>query len=431
MRKQALNESPVTTAHRLEKEYQRVRAQSVMLCEPLETEDYGLQAMDCTSPPKWHLAHTTWFFETFVLLVFDYRYQPWHPLFEHLFNSYYQGIGRPYARPRRGLLSRPTVEEIYEYRRVIDDRILDLMAGAGGDDPVILKRIELGLHHELQHQELLLTDLKYSFHVNPLLPSYRSSHLLKSPPLQPLHWMDYPAQVHRIGANGNGFCFDNELPSHREFVESFELASRPVSNKEFLEFVLDDGYLRPELWLSDGWETVRNHNWRAPLYWRYKNSSIGHYSLFGESELDLDAPVCHVSYYEADAYARWAGARLPTEAEWEIAARSQPVAGNFLDSDILHPIGCRPSGCAASSTPPAQLFGDVWEWTASAYSPYPGFRAATGAIGEYNGKFMSGQMVLRGGSCVSDAAHIRASYRNFFYPSDQWQFSGIRLARNF
>lgn len=425
MRKQALNETATRVAPGLEKEFQRVRDQSVKLCEPLKTEDYGLQAMECTSPPKWHLAHTTWFFETFVLRAVDPRYQPWHPLFEHLFNSYYQGVGRPYARPQRGLLSRPTVEEVYNYRRRIDERILELMAGPGGDDPFILKRIELGLHHELQHQELLLTDLKYSFHVNPLLPGYRSGSLRNSPPLSPLHWITYPAQINRIGANGDGFCFDNELPSHREFVENFELASRPVSNREFLEFVLDDGYLRPELWLADGWEKVRSDNWRAPLYWRYKNSSIGHYSLFGEDELDLDAPVCHVSYYEADAYARWAGARLPTETEWEIAARPHPVTGNFLDSDILHPVGG-----ASNSAQPAQLFGDVWEWTASAYSPYPGFRAAAGAIGEYNGKFMSGQMVLRGGSCVSDAAHIRASYRNFFYPSDQWQFSGIRLARN-
>lgn len=418
--------SATLSRHELLKEYQRIRAQTVRLCQPLEIDDYGLQAMACTSPPKWHLAHTSWFFETFVLRAFDSRYQPWHPAFEHLFNSYYHGIGLPYARPQRGLLSRPTVTEVYQYRQAIDDSIQEWLINAV-ENPDILKRIELGLHHELQHQELLLTDLKYSLHANPLLPAYRAESTLSSPSTpQPLHWIAFPAQICRIGASDDAFCFDNERPAHREFIEHFEIASRPVSNREFLEFVLDDGYLRPELWLADGWELVRTNNWRAPLYWRYRDSSIRQYSLSGEIALDLDAPVCHVSYYEADAYARWAGARLPTEAEWEVVAKPLPVSGNLLDSDVFHPIG----GTNAPSQL-AQVFGDVWEWTSSAYSPYPGFRAATGAIGEYNGKFMSGQMVLRGGSCVSDATHIRASYRNFFYPSDQWQFSGIRLARNF
>lgn len=429
MRKSVLNEAAsvaTLSGHKLLREYQRVRAQSVMLCQPLEIDDYGLQAMACTSPPKWHLAHTTWFFETFVLRAFDPRYQPWHPVFEHLFNSYYQGIGLPYARPQRGLLSRPTVAEVYQYRQAIDDGIQEWLIGAD-EDPRILERIELGLHHELQHQELLLTDLKYSLHVNPLLPAYRSGSSLSSPSsFQPRHWIAFPAQICRIGASDDAFCFDNEQPAHRECIEYFEIASRPVSHREFLEFILDDGYLRPELWLADGWEQVRTHHWRAPLYWHYRDSSIRQYSLSGEMDLDLEAPVCHVSYYEADAYARWAGARLPTEAEWEVAAKPMPVTGNLLDSDVLHP-----TGCTNASTQATQLFGDVWEWTSSAYSPYPGFRATEGTIGEYNGKFMSGQMVLRGGSCVSDAAHIRASYRNFFYPSDQWQFSGIRLARDF
>jgi len=413
---------------RLAEEYRRVRSNSLRLCEPLAIEDYGLQAMACTSPPKWHLAHTSWFFETFVLKCASPAYQPWHPLFEHLFNSYYNGIGTPFPRPQRGLLSRPTVEEIFAYRRAVDVRVLELLERNESLPLALRERIELGLHHEMQHQELLLTDLKYSWHVNPLQPVYRpatelstaNSHRISRP-----IWIECDPGLVTIGANGEGFCFDNETPRHRFFLQPFALAATPVSNGDYLAFMADDGYRRPEFWLADGWDQLRQQGWRAPHYWRHEDGRWSVYTLAGRQPLVQAQPVCHLSYYEADAYARWAGARLPTEFEWETIAADQPVAGNFVDSGALQPLAP-----TASSVGISQLFGDVWEWTASSYGAYPGFRPAAGAIGEYNGKFMGNQMVLRGGSCVSDATHIRASYRNFFYPGDRWQFSGLRLAKS-
>jgi len=408
-------------------EYRRVREHSVALCEPLETEDYGLQAMAAASPPKWHLAHTTWFFETFVLMPFVPGYRAWHLHYEHLFNSYYNGVGTPYARPRRGLLTRPTVAEIYRYRAAIDEQVLALLQRQGTVDPTLLQRIELGLHHEQQHQELLLTDLKYGFSFNPLSPAYRirpaDEELTRA--AGPATWQAYEGGVVRMGAAGGGFCFDNETPTHRQFLEPFALATVPVTCGEYCEFIADGGYDRAELWLSDGWDTVQREGWQAPLYWREAGGCWRQFTLAGERPLVSAEPVCHLSFYEADAFARWSGARIPTEAEWEHAAGHRAVAGNFVDSGRLHPEPLGPGRNGVEC-----LFGDVWEWTASGYLPYPGFRAADGAIGEYNGKFMSGQMVLRGGSCVSDAHHIRATYRNFFYPADRWQFSGLRLARS-
>ena len=408
-------------------EFHRVRQNSVKLCQPLALEDYGLQAMANTSPPKWHLAHTTWFFETFILKPFSRRYRQWHPVFEHLFNSYYNGVGRPFNRAQRGLLSRPTVSEVYQYRRAVDEQVMALLDGTQGRDDEVRRRIELGLHHEQQHQELILTDLKFSFSVNPLLPVYRATrepepHDGEVPAME---WQSFEGGLVQVGADGESFCFDNETPVHRQYLHPYALATRPVTNGEILAFMADGGYQRPELWLSDGWDWVREQDRRAPLYWRGEDGNWWRYTLAGELPLADAEAACHLSYYEADAYARWAGARLPTETEWEVAARGRRVAGNLLDTGRL-----RPGAASAGQQGLQQLFGDVWEWTSSSYSAYPGYRPAAGAIGEYNGKFMSGQQVLRGGSCVSDGKHIRATYRNFFYPCDQWQFSGVRLARS-
>lgn len=407
-------------------EYRRVRANSEALCDPLETEDYGLQAMAETSPPKWHLAHTSWFFETFVLRSFHAGHRPSPAIYEHIFNSYYNGIGTPFSRPERGLLSRPTVAEVYRYRADVDEQVLTLLdaiergLAAGGE---ALVRIELGLHHEQQHQELLLTDLKYSFSVNPLQPAYHPVPVMPGGSQGEAGWQEFQGGIVTIGA-GEGFSFDNETPRHRQYLEDYALARRAVTNGEYLAFMEDGGYRRPELWLADGWDLIQREQRGAPLYWRRADDGWCHFTLAGEIPLVPSAPACHLNYYEADAYARWAGARLPTEAEWEHAAAGQAVAGNFVDTGYLHP-----QTAANTGEPLAQLFGDIWEWTTSSYGPYPGYSPAEGAIGEYNGKFMSNQMVLRGGSCVSDAAHIRASYRNFFYPGDRWQFTGLRLAR--
>ena len=401
----------------MNQQFEAVRAQTERLVAPLENEDFGLQAMADASPPKWHLAHTTWFFETFVLIPFDAGYEAFNPHFEHLFNSYYNGVGTPFPRHRRGQLSRPTVAEVFSYRRYVDEAMARLLAG--NHDEEVLRRVELGLHHEQQHQELLLTDLKYNFSCNPIAPAYRSD----------LHTTDdnaggepgqlrFDGGVVEIGAR-TGFAFDNETPRHKVHLNPFALADRLVTNGEFADFIDDGGYENHEHWLSDGWATVREAGWQAPIYWRRQDDAWTEFTLAGERPLDRAAPVVHVSGYEADAFARWSGARLPSEAEWEHAVADEPVNGNFVESDALHPQPARGS---------RQMFGDVWEWTSSAYGPYPGYRPPAGALGEYNGKFMANQLVLRGGSCATPESHIRASYRNFFYPPDRWQFSGIRLA---
>jgi ergothioneine biosynthesis protein EgtB len=411
-------ERPGTRAA-LAEAYRRVRGFTEQLCEPLATEDYVIQSMPDCSPTKWHLAHVSWFFETFLLQpnVPDYRSPD--PRYTYLFNSYYNAVGQRHCRPKRGLISRPTVEETYRYRKYVDEHTLDLLEVA---DDGLIERIEpvltLGLHHEQQHQELLVTDLKHMLAENPLHPVYRPSET--SGQADRLEWRGHPGGVCTVGHDGQGFAFDNEGPRHQVFLQPFELASRPVTNAEYLAFIDAGGYQRPELWLSAGWATVQEQGWQAPLYWQPEQGGWWTFSLHGYQPVDAHEPVCHVSYYEADAFARWADARLPTEAEWEVLAAAEPsVRGNFVESALYHP------GPAANT-----LFGDVWQWTQSSYSAYPGFKPAAGAIGEYNGKFMCNQYVLRGGSCATPESHIRPTYRNFFPADARWQFMGLRLARD-
>jgi ergothioneine biosynthesis protein EgtB len=409
-------------AHTLEnstrvERYQRIRGFSEWLCEPLSAEDLGLQACPEVSPPRWHLAHTTWFFETFVLKAARPGYQPWNPAFEYLFNSYYNGIGQQYPRPQRHLLSRPGMDEVLAWRRHVDDAMTELLGHELAPETAAMA--ELGLHHEQQHQELLVTDLKYSLSHNPLYPVYRSAPAPGR--AAPLSYQSFEGGLVEIGAGDSGFAFDNERPRHRVWLEPFWLANRPVSCDEYQAFIADHGYERPELWLSDGWDWVRAEGASSPLYWQQIDGTWWHYTLGGLEPVNPEAPVAHLNYYEADAYARWAGRRLPTEAEWEHAACDRPVSGHFVEQELWHPAPADGAGLV-------QMFGDIWEWTASAYLPYPGFRPPAGAVGEYNGKFMCNQMVLRGGSCASATEHLRASYRNFFYPDMRWQFSGLRLA---
>jgi ergothioneine biosynthesis protein EgtB len=488
-----------------------VRTVSVALCAPLATEDYVVQSMPDASPAKWHLAHTTWFFEQFVLVPHQPGYSVFDEQFGFLFNSYYEAVGPRHRRPERGMLTRPTVEEVLAYREHVDTQI-DRLLRTRGADAKIEELIDLGLHHEQQHQELILMDLKHLLSCNPLKPVYRphpgplpragegdsSPHPgpllragegdsgphpnphphagegVRARTSQPL-FHAYPEGIHEIGHAGGEFCFDNETPRHRVYLQPFAIAQRLVTNAEFGEFIRSGGYQRPELWMSDGWATVQAQEWTQPFYWSETNDS--EFTLAGERALDPEAPVCHVSWYEADAFARWADARLPTEAEWEVVANRVAVEGNFLESELFHPqpsprpspasgrgredTSPRPSPASGrgredtsprtspesgrgrddtsprpspesgrgGKNAPVQLFGDLWEWTASPYSPYPGYQPLKGALGEYNGKFMVNQFVLRGGSCATPQSHIRATYRNFFYPHMRWQFGGIRLAK--
>jgi ergothioneine biosynthesis protein EgtB len=413
--------------------FQFVRSATSALCEPLSAEDYVVQSMPDASPAKWHLAHTSWFFEEFVLQ----RAVPGHVFhdeqFRYLFNSYYNTVGPMHSRPHRGLLSRPTVGQVLAYRAHVDQRMSALLDG-GGLSPTIANVITLGLHHEQQHQELLLTDLKHLFSCNPLLPAYVAEPTAQPRSSPALSFKLFDGGLIEIGHAGDGhsgdeFCFDNELPRHRTYTQAFRLANRAVTNGEFLEFVRAGGYDHPTLWLSDGWATVQREGWKQPIYWA--PSLDAEFSLTGLRELNPRAPVCHISYYEADAFARWAQARLPTEVEWEIAAGQVPVRGNFIENRRWHPeTPLQLASLPEAEAPVLQLFGDVWEWTQSPYTPYPGFRPAHGALGEYNGKFMVNQLVLRGGSCATPASHIRGTYRNFFNPQSRWQFSGLRLAQD-
>jgi len=402
--------------------YAEVRRATERLCEPLATEDYVVQSMPDVSPTKWHLAHTSWFFETFVLADAAPAYAPFHPRYGYLFNSYYNAVGDRHARPQRGLLTRPTVAEIFEYRRHVDDAMARVLAVDPGER--ITAVTTLGLHHEQQHQELLLTDIKHVLAGNPLRPAYRARPPGAPASAAPPGWVPHPEGVCTIGYDGDGFAFDNETPRHRVVIRPFALASRLVTNDEYLAFMADGGYERPELWLSDGWDLVQATAWQAPLYWERHDGGWMVMTLGGLEPVAGAEPVCHVSYYEAEAYARWAGARLPSEAEWEVAAAPLPVAGNFADNDLFQPA---PAPQRKGLT---QMFGDAWEWTASPYGPYPGYRPPAGALGEYNGKFMCNQLVLRGGSCVTPRSHIRPTYRNFFPPAARWQFTGIRLAKD-
>jgi ergothioneine biosynthesis protein EgtB len=402
-----------------ETRFAAVRALTVALCRSLGPEDMVLQSMPDASPAKWHLAHSSWFFETFLLTPHQPGYQPFHPDYAYLFNSYYESAGPRHPRPQRGLLSRPTVTDVLAYRAHVDHGMQALLTSRGAD-PVLAAVLELGLNHEQQHQELLLMDVKHLFSLNPLKPAWRSLPKPGAGVARPLKYTSRPAGQVSMGHAGADFAFDNETPRHPVLVASHAIAERPVSNAEFRDFVHAGGYRDAALWMSDGWATVQREGWDRPLYWDEDMTS--EFTLGGRREIVDAAPVCHLSWYEAEAFARWAGARLPTEAEWESYAAEQPVAGNFMDSGLFQP--------APANGTATQIFGDVWEWTASAYAPYPGFKPLAGGLGEYNGKFMANQMVLKGGACVTPAAHVRASYRNFYYPQQRWQFAGLRLAKD-
>lgn len=410
---------PTSLLQSLRERVSEVRHTSVRITDGLSPEDQMLQSMPDASPTKWHMAHTTWFFETFILQAYLPSYKPFDSRYKYLFNSYYKQLGAHPYRGSRGLMSRPSSQQVHAYRDHVERTLIAFLDDAGRD---ALELIELGLNHEQQHQELILTDIKHALWSSPLRPEVVSARV-SADPSSPLTWTEIEGGVYAVGHNGNGFAFDNESPRHEVLLQPFRLASRPVTNAEYLEFMQDAGYRRPELWLSDGWDSVCAQHWEAPLYWeRRDDGSWWQFTMKGLKEIDPAEPVCHVSFYEADAYARWSGSRLPTEEEWEVAAVRMPSRGTFLEDYVFHPQAARGEGNQ-------QMFGDVWEWTASPYVAYPGFKPAAGLIGEYNGKFMCNQMVLRGGSCATPSSHIRASYRNFFPPQARWQFSGIRLAQ--
>jgi ergothioneine biosynthesis protein EgtB len=419
--------------------FYQIRKFTDSLCAGLEPEDCVVQSMPDVSPTKWHLAHTTWFFETFILKQFVPGYRAEIPEYAYLFNSYYNAAGDMHRRDLRGLISRPTLSQALRYRASIDSHIDDLLSNP---DESLLDEIEpifvLGIHHEQQHQELLITDIKHVLAQNPLYPVFRAGRdgALRRPDAaarRPYQFIDFEQTTAEIGHDGRGFAYDNEGPRHEALVLAFALASRPVTNGEYIAFIEDNGYSRPEFWLSLGWMTVNEQRWKAPLYWTKRDGAWWNFTLSGLRRVNESEPVTHISYFEADAYANWAGARLPTEFEWERAALSCPIEGNFVETELFHPVAEASPVSADKSgkgQPLHQMFGDVWEWTRSAYSPYPGYRAAPGALGEYNGKFMCNQYVLRGGSCATSRTHIRRTYRNFFQPEKRWQFTGIRLARD-
>lgn len=407
-----------TQAAILSVRYRTVREQSLALIAELQPEDTVVQTMPDVSPTKWHLAHVSWFFERFVLEPNVKNYARFDDQYHYLFNSYYYRAGKMHDRPERGLLSRPTLLQILDYRSYVDTAMQQLLQTDAVDEAVI-NVITLGLNHEQQHQELLLTDIKHVFSRNPIQAAVsRSITLPAKSDIQPYSYSKGGSGIHKVGAHGDGFAFDNETPRHDALLHEHLIGNRLISNGEYRDFIQDGGYENVELWLSDGWATIKQTDWRRPLYWDEGLES--EFTLGGPREIDSNAPVCHVSYYEADAFARWAGARLPTEFEWEIAAEQQAVSGNLLESNYWHPIASGGS----------QFFGDVWEWTSSSYGPYPGFKPLSGSLGEYNGKFMCNQMTVRGGSCVTARDHVRASYRSFFYPDARWQFLGLRLAKD-
>jgi ergothioneine biosynthesis protein EgtB len=413
--------SPGSISRSLAARYQSVREATVALCAPLENEDFVVSSMDDVSPTKWHLAHTSWFFETFVLAPYLTSYVARHPRYAFLFNSYYVQAGERHCRAQRGLVTRPTVHEVFEYRRYVDEAVALLCETIGEDtEHPAWNVLELGLHHEQQHQELLLTDIKHVFWTNPMRPVYCGTPLAALAPVAQ-EWQAIAEGVYEIGHNAEGFAFDNEGPRHKSYVHSSRLATRLVTNAEYAQFIADGGYRQPALWLSAGWSTVQTEKWNAPLYWEQREGHWHEFTLRGDGAIDPSSPVTHVSYFEADAFARWAGARLPTETEWEVVARSQPLTGRFVEARVWHPAADAGSGMQ-------QLFGDAWQWTQSPYVAYPGFRPSAGAIGEYNGKFMCDQWVLRGASCATPRSHARYTYRNFFPSDARWQFTGIRLA---
>ncbi len=425
-------ESASSPRQYLFQKFSNVRQDSEDICAPLEVEDYGIQTMPDVSPPKWHLAHTSWFFETFLLKPFLKNYREYNPQFAQLFNSYYNTVGSYHPRPQRGLLSRPTVAEVYLYRNYINEQMEKLIFEPDEHHwDEISNRTILGINHEQQHQELMLTDIKHIFASNPLRPQYRKLPHMDNHTTEQ-QWLSFQGGHisigHSFGHNDSSFAYDNEGPEHQIYINDFLLSSRLVTNGEMMSFIEDGGYRDARLWLSDAWKIVCENNWESPLYWEKKDSDWMYMTLGGMQLVDANAPVCHVSFYEADAFARWSGKRLPTEAEWEIAARPEPIEGNLRDTGYLQPVSSQQGGLLK------QIYGDVWEWTQSPYSAYPGYRQERSTFsdfsGEYNGKFMSNQMVLRGGSCLTPKDHIRHTYRNFFYPNDRWQFSGFRLAKD-
>jgi ergothioneine biosynthesis protein EgtB len=430
LRRNEITPPLATCAGDLLSRFTAVRDLTTALCEPLSPEDCCIQSMPSASPTRWHLAHTSWFFETFLLKT-DAAYRPFDDHYEVLFNSYYNSVGEQFPRTRRGLLSRPSLAEVLAYRRHVDEAVSQWLAsGRVEGDPVLANVFEWGLQHEQQHQELILADVKHLFSLNPLFPAYRrpqrEAQIQSAPPFR---WFEFDEGLYEIGHAGRGFAYDNEAPRHRLFLEGFRLASRPVSSGEFVQFIEDRGYQRPELWLSEGWSGVQQNGLDKPLYWFRRQEAWYEFTLAGLRRLDVNAPVSHLSFFEADAYARWAGARLPSEAEWEVAAHELSIAGNFVDTLLAEDRAIHPSGGDGDACAPSQMFGDVWEWTASPYVAYPGYRPPSGALGEYNGKFMCNQYVLRGGSCATVSNHIRATYRNFFPADARWQFSGLRLAQ--
>jgi ergothioneine biosynthesis protein EgtB len=435
-----LGEASAKAEHLLDR-YVAVRRQTEALAAPLSAEDQMIQSMPETSPVKWHLAHTTWFYETFILAPHAKSYQRKHPEFEYLFNSYYKQLQGHPLRSRRGLMSRPDLQEVMAYRAQVDSAMRAFLPSASAE---LLELVELGINHEQQHQELILTDIKHALWSSPLQPAYKQARAEQAS-APALGWKSWDEGIYEVGHAGPGFTFDNEAPRHKVYLQSFELGLRCVTNREYLEFMNDGGYEHAELWLSDGWDQVTANSWNAPLYWEQREGEWWNYTASGWCRVEPDEPVCHVSYSAADAYAQWAGARLPTEPEWEVAAAPEAVRGNFLESGRFHPVSSAAVPAAGSQASrlrgqdalpipgkmPAlqQMFGDVWEWTSSAYSAYPGYRRAKGVLGEYNGKFMCNQLVLRGGSCATPQSHIRPTYRNFFPALSRWQFSGIRLAK--
>ncbi len=417
-----------TTSQDLARKFRQVRDMSDVIRQPLSAEDCMVQSMPDVSPTRWHLGHTTWFFEQFVLMG-GADYQAFDEQFTYLFNSYYNQVGEQFPRAKRGLISRPGLKQVMAYREHVNRHMMVVLeSGELTDEQLAI--VEIGLNHEQQHQELMLTDIKHVLSCNPLFPLYRESGNDAADLALELSWVPFDEGLYQIGHDGKGFAFDNESPRHQVFCQPFELCSRPVTCGEFMQFMEDGGYRRPEHWLSMGWATVQEHGWQAPMYWSHRDGRWHQFTLAGLRPVELHQPVCHVSYFEADAYAKWNGCRLPTEAEWEVAANGQAVNGNLLDDLIEHDWPVHPASAEGGTGGELhKLFGDVWEWTASQYVAYPGYRPPQGAIGEYNGKFMCNQFVVRGGSCATPADHIRATYRNFFPPESRWQFSGFRLAR--
>lgn len=409
--------------------YAEIRSFTEKLTETLETEDFVIQAVEETSPVKWHLAHTSWFFEAFVLKKGMPEYEALHPQYDYIFNSYYVQTSDPHCRDKRGNLSRPTVKQVFEFREFINENMHNFITGLDEEafrewEPVI----EIGLNHEQQHQELLLTDLKFLLAQNPLYPIFLERTRNDAADPGPMSWVEFDEGVYEVGHPGGRFGYDNEFPEHKTYLYPFGISNRLVTNGEYLEFMNDGGYSDVRLWLDEGFSAVEREEWTSPLYWIKRDGEWHHYTLNGVEKLDLNEPVTHISYYEADAYARWAGVRLPTEKEWEAASKKAEMKGHFVESMNVHPAGI--ADTASKGDDLIQMFGDAWQWTQSAYSPYPGYKPFPGALGEYNGKFMVNQYVLRGGSCATPGSHIRRSYRNFFHAHARWQFSGIRLAKD-